>query len=167
MVKQQEGISLIEIIIAIALIGVMAMLVLPRFARRGMSERDHIFQDINLLLHTAHTNALLTGNIHKVIFNLKESTINLQHEKDGTFVPVTITYLPKTSWNPVYKLTHFIVKGKDEILEGEGVRTSEVWFFIMPDGLAQEVTLTFSSEEEQDTFSFALNPFNVQLRKIE
>lgn len=167
MIQQQSGISLIEIIIAIALIGVMAMLVLPRFSRRGMSERDHILHEINLLLRTAQTNALLTGSTHKVIFNLKDSSISLEQEKDGAFIPVKISYLPTTTWDPSYKLTQFIVKGKDAIREGEGVRTSQVWFFIMPDGFSQEVTLTFHNEETHETFSFILNPFIAQLRNVE
>jgi type II secretory pathway pseudopilin PulG len=167
MVQQQTGISLIEILIAIALIGVMAMLVVPRFARRGMSEREHILQEINLLLRTAHTNAILTGSVHKVIFNIKDSSISLQQEKEGNFIPVKISYLPITTWDSSYKLTHFIVKGKDEIREGEGVSTSQAWFFIMPDGFAQEVTLTFNNAETHETFSFILNPFTAQLRDVE
>ena len=164
--SKQPGISLIEIVIAIALIAIMAITIIPKFTRRG-DEQTRILSDINLILRVAYINALITGKVHRLLFNLKSSTMFLQKEHDKNFVSVYISYMPsKTTWNSAYKIVQFLVKGKDEIITGAGAATSEVWFFIMPDGLAQEVTITFSNEDTGESFSLELNPFSVQMRPV-
>jgi type II secretory pathway pseudopilin PulG len=163
---QQQGIGLIEIMIAIALMAVMAIIVVPRFLRRN-DESIKIMNNLNLLLHVAHNNALMTKKVHRILFNLKESTATLQQEQNDVFVPVAIRYMkPTIHWPSMYKMKHFVVKNKDEIRIGEGISTSEVWLFITPDGLTQEVTLIFVNEDNNQTFSLILNPFTVQMELV-
>lgn len=166
MILKQPGIGLIEIIIAIALIGVMAMIVAPQFSRR-IPEKEKILNTINSLLRIAQNNAVLTGKVHRIFFDLKSSTIIIQQEHAENFTPISISYSPsKATWNPLYQIAQFIVLGKDEIAHGAGVTTSQVWFFIMPDGTAQIVTLVFRNEETGELITLLLNPFTAQMRLV-
>lgn len=77
------------------------------------------------------------------------------------------------SWNDhKIKIKDVLINGKNAILSSDGI-SDKVWFFVVPDGNAQNVTINFRDEEESNKdgehsyYHLILNPFSVQFKLYE
>jgi prepilin-type N-terminal cleavage/methylation domain-containing protein len=164
-----KGFSLLEIVVAILLIGIMAALVVPRLSRRGTKPEDEFTNGLSVLTQVASTNALLTGKLHRLLFDFKRALVELQQEREEKgaqekkFEPVKVDYLKTTiPWPDALELGNFYIGGKDEVGRGMGVSTPQVWFFVSPDGLAQDVVINLQNRETHAQRGLVINPFTAQ-----
>lgn len=172
MVSARKGITLIEIVIALAIVVFIAALVMPRLPRRATSERDALRYELATLLQTAYVQALTTHNVQRILFKIADARVELQQlkagqdvHKESSFEPVRLSYVVTAfSWDPVYQLVNFVVKGREEVTHAEGISTKTTWFYISPSGLAQEVRITFRHKERGDAFTLQINPFTLQVQ---
>jgi prepilin-type N-terminal cleavage/methylation domain-containing protein len=178
--KYQKGFSLLELVVGMAIIGILASVAVPALFRQvPQFKRDEFLTNLNTIVREASIRSLETGNPHKVGFNLSEGTIKMEEQTskvDGSgdyiFKPAQVRFAKIGDVIPdAYDIKQFFVQGVDEIGTHSGSDTIEdIWFFVIPEGLAQEVVLNIldTSDVDMDTggvqMSLVLNPFTVQFR---
>lgn len=178
MMKNNPGFSLLEIMIAVAIIGMVAATVVSNFARRmPRAQRENFINSLNNLAQFARQRTLITRKLHKVAFDLaqRRAWIEQQMGKDSkgepVFAPIKSASIRASySWEPHFVFQNFFIEGVDELSAySSGKKTEEVWFFIVPDGLAQEVTINVA--DTKDTINkrsrhigLVLNPFTAEYK---
>lgn len=173
--KAAPAFALIEVLIAIAIVAITATIVVPNFqARQPRYERESFIARLNSLVYVAWQQAVVTHAVHKVSFDFSKKLVNISREvvvgpkKNPEFKPVTGQYFQTSLRLPEnIKIQQFIIEGFDEMKRSSGGKTNEIWFFIVPDGLAQMVTINALDTKETirnkpQQFSLVLNPFNAQ-----
>jgi len=176
--KNNPGFGLLEIMIAVAIIGMVTATIVPNFARRiPRVQRENFINALNNLSQFARQHALISNKIHKVVFDItqRRAWIEQQNGKDSTgeatFAPIKSGSLRATySWEPQFVFQNFVIEGVDEMSRhGGGKKTEEVWFFIVPDGLAQEVTVNVADTKDtvnkrSRQIGLVLNPFTAAFK---
>lgn len=170
--RARSGFSIIEIMIALAIIGLALTVVVPRLRRSDNALLYDTVARIQGLVQTGYTHALTTGKIQRVFFDLERNRVRLE-QAQGTynaqgkleFEAVKIPYA-RTDFelDARFELRSVVINGKDFISGAIGTTTNEVWFFIMPEGLAQEVTLVLYDTVQDVQKALVMNPFTAQLR---
>ena len=168
-----RGFTLVEIVVALSIIALMTAIVVPRIRRSYIPTRDHIRWELNNLARIAYTNALMTGKLHRIFFDFNERKAFIEIDKNKSdsqgkpqFEPLQIPFLRTTwSWDKRLSVERFEIQGKNIMRSGE-VMTDAGWFFILPDGLAQELTVSMRVEESQQVYALRINPFTVQFAEI-
>lgn len=140
---------------------------LPRITSRDTDRLDDYVQQLSKLTRVAYVYAISSGKIHRIRFIIKDS-VHIQIEKqqgysvkgEPVFAPVVQSFVP-TSYTVDHRiaLQHFFVKGIDEVARG---KLEEVWFYIFPMGLTQDIIITIQDRETGDERSLVLNPFSVK-----
>ncbi len=174
-----KGFTLIEILVAIALIVVLATVLVPNLGKKTPSyKRQARIAQLNGLTRLAWHNAIVTNKIHKIVFNMNKSNVHVEIAQDvkddngePLFKPLKEAYITSSmSWPEHFKIRNFFIEGFDEMSRfGGGRKTGEMWFFIVPEGLAQEVTINMldinditSGKPRQ--IGLVLNPFTAQFK---
>lgn len=174
-----SGFTLLEILVVLAIIGILMTVVVPNF--RNMlpgRERKLFVAKLNGLMRTAWQRALAERKIQKISFDFDKRLIWLESAtgaiKEGNpeFAKAKGAYIPTTLKIPkVIEVKNFIVEGFDEMGRyGAGRKTTESWFYIIPDGMAQMVTINFLDTSNLNAagkprqFGLVLNPFNAQFK---
>ncbi|MBY0110280.1 MAG: type II secretion system GspH family protein [Candidatus Babeliaceae bacterium] len=166
--KSVNGFSLLEIIVAMAIVAIMATQV-PRLTRINYNQQEKFIAELNVLARNAYTLALVSGRPTQLFFDfesqIKKVTIRKESDKKNVenkaiFEIVQSEYGNNSLlWNDNFEIEKFIIDGKDEAI---GASLKTVWFYIMPDGLSQQVTLVLRDESVGKSFELGLNPFFVQ-----
>lgn len=177
----RSGFSLIELLIVMALLGVMAMVIAPLLKGRDFDqERVSFVLQLNAFIAGAQYNAIASGKVSRVVFDLKKSQVYIEEQglgRDETGqdkyelvqVPYNETFFEWDSHH--FKLVDFWVNGNNELAGGKD--SEKTWFYIVPDGIAQVVIINLrdliSSEGYNDLgeYSLVLNPFAVQFKLYE
>lgn len=160
------GFTLLELIVAIAIIGVMATIFVPRLRSPAAQPIDQLSQKISALTKLGYEQAISTGKVHRIIFKFKEdAAVQLEmggDEKtslgDMKFYPVaSIGSLPtRITWDPRFVVKNFYIKGFDEATH------TQMWFYLLPEGISQEIVINIRDEQAGATRGMVLNPFTVQ-----
>lgn len=173
----KQGFTLLEILVAIVILAIMATVIVPNLApRKASDERSTFIAKLNTLMQFAWQDALITDTVHKVAFDFKHKTVTLEqatNQKDGEgkikFEPLQEKYFAtRLEWPRNLEIKNFLIEGFDEIKRFSGRDTGESWFFIMPGGLTQRVTINMvdtadiSSQGRPAKVGLVLNPFNAQ-----
>ena len=147
---------------------------LPRLTRINYNRREKFIADLNMLTRTAHAHALITGKPVQLFFDLSfpkkimirvpsQRSTDAQHARGSeTFEPLTSEYgNNELVWDDHFDIQQFVIDGKDEAV---GANLKTIWFYISPDGLAQQVTLVLKEHEGETvrTLTLEMNPFFVQ-----
>lgn len=145
-------------------------MVVPRFGNKTDKAHEKLFvAQVNRLMQTAWQQAIISGQIQKVLLDFGASTINLEqqvvikNQKTDTFAPLkdvpgdtSMDIPPELSFVNVY------IGGKDEMKKGN---RKTAWFFVLPDGTTQPVVMNLrlaNDVEIAPPFGMVLNPFNAQ-----
>ena len=173
----KHGFTLIEIMITLAIIGLMAAVIGPNLGRKKAGqERKEFLARLSSLTQLAWQNALTHNKLYKVSFDFKKRTVSLEqatNQKDAKgeskFEPVKIPHLQTSiSWPEFLQVKNFYIEGFDEATRFAGRDTGETWFFVVPDGLTQRVTINVTDNKDRDAngrpkkIGLVLNPFNAQ-----
>lgn len=174
----KAGFTFIELVIVIALIGVMAMIVLPIFRGNNLSQvRQAQVEQLNLLLATAQYSAITAGKISRVVFDLKTFKVSLEQASglqdnlgQDQYELLQVDYNETSlDWDQNLKIKEIYINNQNALLADE-VNSAKVWFYIVPDGNAQSVMINFTdlAENEKNNelteYSLVLNPFTVQFK---
>jgi len=178
----KKGFTLLEILVAIALIVIMATILVPNLGRQIPGyERRQIISQLNALTRLAWHNAIITNKIHKVVFNTEKNNVHLEIAQDTyneqgepLFKPLKEAYVKASIyWPDRFQIKNFFIEGFDEMNRfGGGRKTTQTWFFIVPEGLAQEVTINLLDTREMvdnkpQQIGLVLNPFTAQFNVYE
>lgn len=69
--KQQEGFSLFEIIIVLALIGTIAVVIIPNLKLSVDSQMSTSLRNLTSQIRSAYDDAIFSGRIHRMVFDIK------------------------------------------------------------------------------------------------
>lgn len=165
------GFTLIEILVAIALVGLLAAIVMPNFSRLLPNRSKKLFAaDINQLTGLAWQQALVTNTVHRIEFDIPKRTITILQEsknKKNEFVSPKQSYTQTTAeWPEQIELKNFYVEGSDELATSRTRKASAVWFYVVPDGLTQQVIINAAynslAQVKPEQIGLVLNPFTAQ-----
>lgn len=171
----RSGFSLIEIMVAILIIGLMAAIVSPNLGRKKPEyERQQFLGNLNTLVRLAAQQASATGKLHRLHFDFERNKVSVEVKAEGkndkgeqAFKPMQAPYLHNSlTWPKYYWVDGFSIEGKDE---GSATTKKTVWFFIMPDGLAQDVIINIFDRNpayrgKSKQIGLVMNPFSAQFK---
>jgi prepilin-type N-terminal cleavage/methylation domain-containing protein len=176
--NKKYGFSLLEILIVVALIGVLGAAVMPNLKRSTPRyEREEFIARFNALAQLAWQQALITNkaqqisvDVEKKVIFLLSATGDIDRAGEPVFkAPMGLvrdTSLPIPD-QIVFK--HVFVEGFDMMGKFTGKKTAEIWFYVVPEGMAQDVIVNFvdTKDTKNDAprpVGLVLNPFNAQFR---
>lgn len=167
--KSHTGFSLIEILVALAIMSIMALVLVPRLKVRGHQPIDQLVEHIVSLSRMGYERAILTGKTHRVYFFFRDpARISLEVIKDDKsttgewqFASAAAAYAPVTyPWDlERFTVLNFYIKNIDEA-RNKGLK--DAWFFVLPQGVSQEVIINIRDEVTSEVRGLVLNPFTVQ-----
>lgn len=173
----KSGFSLLEILITMAIVGFIATAIVPSLWRRSPGyERKQLISQLNSFTQHVWHQAMKTGKVFKVVFNLKTLQVELEQETDkkadngeSVFEPVKRVYFSRSfAWPKELPIKQFIVEGSDLMARYVGKASDKVWFFVIPEGLTQEVTINMIDTKDllqnkkPREIGLVLNPFSAQ-----
>lgn len=168
----------------------MAMMITPFLQNRDLDQNRKTFvASLNSFVLAAQYNAIVGGKINRVLFDLVKSRFTIEQasqKKDqfgqDAYEPVKIAYnndffdVDQTK----FKIKAILINNQDALLLNES-GSDKVWFYITPDGIAQDVNIKFADVLENEKFSehieyhsaqhndysLILNPFSAQFKLYE
>ena len=174
-----KGFTLLELLVVLAIAGIMMAVVVPNFRNLLPGrERKQFIGKLNGLMRTAWQRALVERKLQKVSFDFDKRSIWLESatgalkQGEPEFVQAKGSYVQTSLKIPkVIDVKNFIIEGFDEMGRyGGGRKTTESWFYIIPDGMAQTVTINFLDKSNVNgagkprQFGLVLNPFTAQFK---
>lgn len=168
--------------VAIAVIAIVATMVIPNFmGSRPGAARKHFIGQLNALMIYARQNAIITGQVHQVVFDFSKKTITLNYQTgqknpkgEPEYKQVQGKYLKTVIEIPdAVDTRNFYIEGFDEMSRFSGRKTGTAYFFIVPSGLAQEVVINFIDTDDrlyngaQRQIGLVLNPFTAQFKEYD
>ncbi len=178
MIPTKKGFTLIEILIAITIVAIMMASILPLLRQQPGYERNQFIARLNGLVQAAWQQAIITRMVHRILFNFKDRTA--QVERHLVTAPVTqkFEFEPvkgpdmQMRWPSSLLIKQFLIEGFDEMkrFSGRGVET--IWFYIIPDGMTQQVTINGIDKEDMleqkpRPFGLILNPFLAHFKEYD
>ena len=175
----RPGFTLIEIMVAILIVGLMAAIIAPNLGRKNPEyERRQFLGRLNALVRLAAQQASVTGKLHRLHFDLEHHKVMVEVKTEGkdskgesAFKQMKAPYLHSVlTWPAYYKIQNFVIEKHDELKNEESTNTNKkVWFFIMPDGLAQDVIINFIDKNpayrnKTKQIGLVMNPFSAQFK---
>lgn len=157
--RHNSGFSFIELMVVIAVIAAMAAIIVPRFGGFTIDQQRTAFlEQLNALTVLGWQQALVTGKLHRILFDFKQSTIRLESEIQGKATPATVpgatTVMP---FPHTFVLTALSIEGDNVLRAG---KRATAWYYLVPQGLAQAVEMRM--RDEQGEWRASLNPFTAQ-----
>jgi prepilin-type N-terminal cleavage/methylation domain-containing protein len=165
--NNRTGFTLIEIVVAIALLALVSALVIPRIRRQPLPVPKLFEQQLNSVLQIAKTNALETQKLHRIMFDLKNNNAFIEivaDKKDSqgknAFEKLSIPYV-KTSFplNENLTVERFIVNGKNLMLRGDDLSYTGMWFYITAEGICQDIEIGLYDQDKKQNVTIKINPF--------
>ena len=172
--KPHSGFSLLEMIVVIAILAILTTIMVPNLQRRAPDyELKQLIATTNNLLQRAAQDAIVTQKVHRVVFDVAKSTIKIQlatDKKDDTGKPAWANMTDPLAkgnyvWPKNIELVNFFINGVDELKAFS--QTTEIWFFIVPEGLAQPVIINIQDRVNAKKRGLVLNPFTVQFNEYD
>lgn len=171
----KAGFSFIEIMVVILLLGIMATVLIPNLNRLRPGYNRRLFvTELNNLLLFAWRNALITQRLHRLLFDVQKRKVRVQVEgeeqgKEKKFYDIPVQYTKtEYQWPESITLKELFV-GKEEQLARPGIKTETTWFYIVPEGMSQEVVINaldssnIDASGKEKQIGLVINPFTVQL----
>ncbi|MCX5922850.1 MAG: type II secretion system protein [Candidatus Dependentiae bacterium] len=178
----KSGFTLIELMVAIALIGLLATIVIPNFqgAQPGY-ERKQFIAKLNALVNYGRQHAITSHQLYQIFVDFKQKKIELrvQAEQKNNKGEVDYKNVVGASMNTTISIPeavdikNFIIEDGDLMDRRSGDTTKDSWFFIVPDGLTQEVTINFFDTKDRmydgkpRPVGLVLNPFTAQFKEYD
>lgn len=162
--------------IALVIIGLIVAVISPNLGKGAPEKRRNTFiARLNGLVQFAWQNALITHTPHRIFFDFDKKKIIVESEQNKEnnkieYEPVAQSYISTSLTIPEnLEIVNLFIGGSgDEMRKSDQIHT--IWFFIMPDGLTQEVTINLvdyndlQAEGNPWKVGLVLNPFSAQFK---
>lgn len=179
--KTRLGFTLVEMLVVIAIIGVLGAIVMPNLSRSTPRyEREEFIARFNALLQYAWQHALMTHRTHQITVDMTKKMIYCLIESDekdrsgaAVFKPIVNPTHDTTCPMPdQFVIKQFFIEGFDMMAKYSNKKSEKVWFYIIAEGLTQDVVLNFI--DTKDTYDnkprhigLVLNPFSAQFKEYD
>jgi len=176
--NKKSGFSLLELLVVILIMGVLGAIIMPNLKRSTPRyEREEFIARFNALTQLAWQQALVTNKIYQVNIDIGKKIIFLSAdtgEKDRSGNPIfkPLGGLVQDTSMPIglqFEFKQFFIEGFDMMAKFTRSKAEEIWFYIIPEGMAQDVIVNFV--DTKDTHNDAprqvglvLNPFSAQFK---
>lgn len=177
-----KGFTIIELLVAIAVVAIISVAVVPNIMRSMPGyERKSFIANLNGLLRSAQSNAIVSYAVQQIVIDLGHRRIELREQAESkdkqgeiTYKKVQSKYSNSTIIIPEnIDFKNVIIEGFDELSRSSAKKTEETWFFVIPEGLTQEVTINFIDTNDR-TYNdkprptgLVLNPFTAQFKEYD
>lgn len=169
---KNNGFSLLELLVVMFLIGIMTTFALQVYKNvRPAYKQEQFVDNVRTLLAIAWQGALTTGKIHRLYFDLTkrvmlvEKQTNEPYEEKEVFAPVARAFdQAQFKWPSAIVFKQFYIQGVESMYV-PGIKTNAIWFYIMPDGMVQEIIMNIEEtvDDSKLPLSIVINPFTAQL----
>ncbi len=173
----RPGLSLIELMIALAIVGMIMASIIPMLQQREPGyERKQFTARLNVLMHFAWEQAVISHAVHRVLFDFKNHKAFVEKDVTKSSTEKALEFVPskgmgaEIAWPKTFIIRQFIVEGFDEMKRFGGAKGAETsWFYIIPDGMTQQVTINGVDKEDNvygkpSEFGLVLNPYMAQFK---
>jgi len=170
---KKSGFTILEMLVAIAIIGLLATVVIPNLApSKPKEERERFISSLNSLVGFAWQNAIVTRKTQKVECNFDKNIITIsqagQKDKYGKVIwqPIKRAYVKTMLKIPdQLELKSFYIEGEDKVTKIGSLKS--VWFAISSGGISQEVIINFLDSKDKirrrkRPVGLVINPFTAQ-----
>jgi len=171
---KRTGFTLIELLVVILIIGVIGSIVAPRLApRTARAVREQFIAQLNSMLRAALTQTIVTQTLHQIYWDLEHRHVEIRKHTGGydragdpECKTVLIPYgVQQVTIPERFIVKQFSIEGVNEVSGSRALK--QVWFYIVPDGVSQQVTIVFADTHEdvstgEKKLTLMLNPFTVQ-----
>jgi len=174
----RKGFSLLELLIVIAIIGVLGVVLMPNIQRSTPRyEREAFIARFNALLQYAWQHALVTHTTQQITVDIAKKTITLLQESDEKDRSGAMVFKPIE--NPVQdtmcplpdqiNIKQFFIEGFDMMAKFSRAKAATVWFYIIPEGMTQDVVVNLVDTKDMHDnkplhVGLVLNPFTAQFK---
>ncbi len=173
-----KGFTLFELLIVLALIALLSAIVIPNLPKATLRyEREKFISRLNALVKLGWQQAVIQYKVHQVSFDIGKDRVLLSidsgrrdRNNDPIFEPVKGLYLSTSFEIPnQFRIKQFFIEGFDEMSRFVGKKTAEVWFYIVPEGMTQDVVINLIDLKDLKNgkprqVGLVLNPFNAQFK---
>jgi len=153
----------------------------PYFVPRDpVKERKLFITSLNTLTMLARKNAIITRATQKLFFDLDKRRITLESETaakndkgESIFEPAKNLRINRTFAIPSnIEFRNFYIEGFDEMAKSDGRMVGQMWFFIVPNGMTQAVTINFVDMAQKVKgkpveVGLVLNPFSAKFERYD
>jgi type II secretion system protein H len=170
-----KGFTLVELLVVMLIIGLIGSFVAPRLApRTAKTEKEAFVASLNSLARAGLTQAVTTQKLHQVFWDLEQRKVEIRKHTgeydragDPECKPIQ---LPSVTIPERFIVKQFSIEGINELAGNRN--TKQVWFYIVPDGIAQQVTVMFIDTHEdvsdaEKKLTLELNPFTVRYDEVQ
>jgi len=162
----RSGFSFIEIIIVLLIIGILIQGGVPRFMTKSAAPIDDVVENINKMTRLAYIRAILSGKVYRIAFRFAgQGEVQLEVGEDTpTGEPEfkrakDMVIKSSFPWDERFEVVHFFIKGVDE---ARGGFLKDAWFYILPEGVTQDVIIDIRDRQTGEVRGLVLNPFSVK-----
>lgn len=171
--NNRSGFSLLELLVAIAIIGLLSAVIVPNLQRTTPRyEREAFIARFNSLVQYGWLQALLTHKTQRITVDVGKKRISLaassdERDRSGEliFKPIpdavedTEIVIPDQ-----IQIKQFFIEGFDMMTKFARSKTASMWFYIVPEGMAQNVVVNFMDiqdlrDDQPRQGALILNPF--------
>ena len=171
------GFTLLELLVVLLILGILGSVIVPNLTQRTPRyEREQFIAGLNALMQSGLSQTVSTHTLHQIHVDMTKREISLRKQTDEqtkggepVFKPISGAYARVMQEIPeqlVFK--QFSIEGINEMKSGRG-GTKELWFFLVPEGLTQHVTINMIDTEDTldgkpRPVGLVLNPFTAQFK---
>lgn len=177
-VNNRFGFTLLELLITIAIIGLLSAIIVPNIQRTTPRyEREAFVARFNTLMQYGWQQSLVTHNIQRITVDMAKQIITLATatgEKDTAgeliFKPIVDAVEDTEIAIPdQIQIKQFFIEGFDMMTKFARSKTATVWFYLVPEGMAQNVVINFldmhdTRDDQPRPMALVLNPFTAQFK---
>ncbi|MGZ6250584.1 MAG: prepilin-type N-terminal cleavage/methylation domain-containing protein [Candidatus Chromulinivorax sp.] len=177
---KQQGFSLIELAIVLALLGLLGAFMVPNLFKTQLgAERKEFLASFQALIKDAVLRSIVENKVHQIYLDIAHETIQLrmydeksiEHNKHKQFKLVQDQYYKtQIPFLKHFSIKNFFINGVEEIRPG--TKMEDVFFYIMPDGTSQAITINIMDEYEDGIsadvpMSIVISPFYARMQTYE